>query len=89
MIIEFCKQQFSHHCIPDILISDNGPQLKSSEFTEFSRTWQFTLVTTSLYHSQLNGKVESAVKFVKSIIKSLNKTKDIFGCLYLIGAIFL
>ena len=41
-IIEFCKQQFSRHGIPDILmimimISDNGPQLKSSKFTEFAK----------------------------------------------------
>ena len=50
-IIEFCKQQFSRHGIPDILIFDNGPQLKSSEFTEFARTWKFTHVTTSPYHS--------------------------------------
>ena len=61
-IIEFCRQQFSHHGIPDILISDNGPQLKSSEFIKFTRTWQ-------PHHSQSNGKVESAVKIVKSIIK--------------------
>ena len=74
-IIKFCKQQFSRHGIPDILISDNGPQLKSSEFTEFARTWQFTHVTTSPYHSQSNGKVESAVKIVKSIIKKSQRDK--------------
>ena len=74
-IIDFCKQQFSRHGIPDILISDNGPQLKSSEFTEFARTWQFTHITTSPYHSQSNGKVESAVKIVKSIIKKSQRDK--------------
>ena len=71
-IIEFCKQQFSRHGIPDILIFDNGPQLKSSEFTEFIRTWQFTHVMTSPYHSQSNRKVESAEKIVKSIIKKVS-----------------
>ena len=75
LIIEFCKQQFSHYGIPDILISDNGSQLKSSEFTEFARTWQFTHVTTSPYHSQSNKKVESAVKIVKSIIKKSQRDK--------------
>ena len=72
-IIEFCKQQFSRHGIPDILISDNGPQLKSYEFTKFAITWQFIHVTTS--HSQSNGKVESAVKIVKSIIKKSQRDK--------------
>ena len=36
-VIEFCKLQFSRHGIPDILVSDNGPQLISSEFVEFSK----------------------------------------------------
>ena len=74
-IIGFCKQQFSRHGIPDILISDNGPQLKSSKFTKFTRTWQFTHVTTSPYHCQSNGKVESALKIVKSIIKKSQRDK--------------
>ena len=78
-IIEFCKQQFSRHGIPDILISDNGPQSNSSEFAEFTRTWQFTHVTTSPYHSQSNGKVESVIrnqiKIVKSIIKRSQRDK--------------
>ena len=75
LIIEFSKQQFLCHGLPDILISNNGPQLRSSEFTEFARTWQFTHVTTSPYHSQSNGKVESAVKIVKSIIKKSQRDK--------------
>ena len=86
-IIKFRKQQFLRHGIPDILISDKDSQLKSSKFTEFARTSQFTHVTTSPYHSQSNGKVESAVKIVKSIIKKSQRDKKIYGCLYLIGAI--
>jgi len=31
-IIQFLKEQFSRHGIPDILVSDNGPQLVSHEF---------------------------------------------------------
>ena len=76
-VIEFCKQQFSRHGIPDILVSDNGPQLISSEFVEFSKAWQFNHVKTSPYHSQSNGKAESAVKIAKGIIKkSLRDKKD-------------
>ena len=74
-IIKFCKQQFSRHGIPDILISDNDPQLKISEFTEFARTWQFIHVTTSPYHNQSNEKVESAVKIVTSFIKKSQRDK--------------
>ena len=76
-IMEFFKQQFSRHGIPDC-----GPHLINSEFTAFVRTWQFTYVRTSPYHNQSNGKVESTVKIVKSIIKVSARQNS---CLYLIG----
>ena len=31
-VIEFCKSQFARHGIPDIVISDNGPQFSSEKF---------------------------------------------------------
>ena len=31
-IIKFLKVQFSRHGIPDVLVSDNGPQYISNEF---------------------------------------------------------
>lgn len=37
-IILFLKQHFSPHGIPDVLITDNGAQFSSSEFTIFSST---------------------------------------------------
>ena len=87
-VIKFCKQQFLRHGIPDILVSDNGPQLISFGFVEFSKAWQFNHVKTSTYHSQSNGKAESAVKIAKGIqLKSLNEIRMIFGCLYLIAVI--
>ena len=39
--IEFLKEQFSRHGIPDVLVDDNGPQYCCREFTEFSREWEF------------------------------------------------
>lgn len=81
-VIEFCKQQFARHGIPDILVSDNGRQFVSSEFAEFVNIWQFTHVTTSPYHSQSNGKAESAVKIVKTIIKkSKRDKKELWLCI--------
>ena len=37
VLIEFYKEQFSRHGIPDILMTDNGPQYTSQEFMEFTK----------------------------------------------------
>ena len=65
-LIEFFKEQFSRHGIPDILMTDNGPQYTSREFT---REWEFKHLTSSPCHSRSNGKSESAVKVVKNLFK--------------------
>ena len=66
---DFLKEQFSRNGIPDTLVSDNGPQFTSREFTDFSREWKFKHLTSSPYHARSNGKAESAVKIVKNIFK--------------------
>ena len=72
-VIKFMKGQFSRHGIPDVLISDNGPQFTSREFSEFSTQWEFQHVTSSPYHPKSNGKAESAVKVVKNLFKKAQR----------------
>ena len=52
-----------------MLVTDNGPQYISKEFAEFSREWEFKHVSSSPTHAKSNGKVESAVKVVKNLLK--------------------
>ena len=68
-IIQFLKEQFSRHGIPDVLVSDNGSQYTSQEFTMFSRKWEFKHVTSSPTYPKSNGKSEAAVKVAKRIFK--------------------
>lgn len=68
-IIKFLKVQFSRHGIPDVLVSDNGPQYISNEFAQFAREWEFKHVSSSPYHPKSNGKAESAVKIAKNLFK--------------------
>ena len=72
-IIEFLKGQFSRHGIPDVFVTDNGPQYCCREFTEFSREWEFKHVTSSPKHARSNGKAESAVKVAKKIFKKAHR----------------
>ena len=68
-IIQFLKEQFSRHGIPDVLVSDNGPLLVSHESRRFAQEWEFKRVTSSPHHHKANGKAESAVKVTKNLFK--------------------
>ena len=76
-VIEFLKEQFSRHGIPDALVTDNGPQFTSQEFKQFTHSWEFVHVSSSPHHHKSNGKVEAAVKVTKSLLKkALEDNKD-------------
>ena len=75
-IVECTKKHFSRFGIPSKVITDNGPQFIAVDYEEFSREWEFEHVTSSPYHSQRNGKAESAVKIAKNIIKKVTKAKE-------------
>ena len=53
--------------IPDVMVSDNGPQFDSAEFATFAKTWGFKHDTSSPRYAQSNGKVENAVKTIKRL----------------------
>jgi transposase InsO family protein len=81
-IIGLLKMHFARHGIPQELMSDNAANLTSAEFQKFSREWEFSLNTSSPYHSQSNGKAESAVKIAKSLVKKANHSgQDIWRCI--------
>ena len=53
-IIEALKTVFSRHGVPETLISDNGPQYASQEFTNFASSYKFCHVTSSPRFPQSN-----------------------------------
>ena len=70
-VIKEMKAVFARYGIPDVLVTDNGPQFASAEFAAFAKTWMFKHTTSSPHHPQSNGKAENAVKTVKRLfIKS-------------------
>ena len=80
-VIAALRQTFCRTAIPDIVWSDGGPQFTSIQFTQFAQQWGFLHKTSSPYHPQSNGKIESTVKSMKKIIciswngRSLNQDK--------------
>ena len=47
-VINRLKAIFERHGIPETVISDNGPQYSSAEFSKFAQEWGFAHITTSL-----------------------------------------
>ena len=68
-VIDHCKSVFARFGIPEIVVSDNGPQFSSKDFLNFSKYYDFTHVTSSPYHPQGNGEAERAVGTVKNLLK--------------------
>lgn len=81
-VIKICKAVFCTHGVPERLCSDSATNFMSSEFKEFSRQWEFELVTSAPHHQQGNGRAEAAVKSAKMLIHKAESEKvDVEWCL--------
>ncbi|KAK2556143.1 Uncharacterized protein P5673_021722 [Acropora cervicornis] len=74
-VITQLKVQFARHGIPEVLISDNGPEFDNQEFKNFSTDWQFEHRTSSPRYPQANGKVENVVKTCKGLLLKAKEDK--------------
>lgn len=59
---------FTRYGVPNIVVTDNGPQFASAEFVAFAKTWCFQYTTSSPHYPQSNGKAENAVKTLKRFV---------------------
>ena len=59
-IIEQLKSFFARHGIPEVVMSDNGPQYAAETFKQFADKYGFIHVTSSPRYPQSNGEAERA-----------------------------
>ena len=73
-VVHELKTMFARFGIPEILVTDNGPQFSSNEFQVFASSWSFNHVTTSPRYPQSNGKAENAVRTIKRLFEKCKET---------------
>ena len=67
---------FARFGLPEVLVTDNGPQFASAEFAVFVRKKGITHLTSSPHYAQSNGKSENAVKTLKLIFAKAKQSGE-------------
>ena len=75
-VINNLKSIFAENGIPEIIVTDNGPQNSSYEFNKFCVEWGIEHVTSSLLFPQSNGFSERMVQTVKNLLKKSDAASE-------------
>ena len=77
-VINHIKPQLARYGIPEVIVSDNGPELSSHEFAEFAREYGFKHITSSPRYPQSNDLAERAVQTAKNLMKKAKVERNDF-----------
>lgn len=67
--VDKVRDYFARYGLPDLIVTDNGTQFTSNEFTEFCKRNGVQFMTIAAYEPQSNGAAENAVKSFKAGIE--------------------
>ena len=70
------RKLFSSYGLPDQLVSDNGPQFTSDEFSCFMKANGIKHILTSPYHPKSNGEAERFVQTLKNALRRERQESD-------------
>ena len=68
-VVAHTSSIFARHGIPEVVVSDNGPQFASESYNKFAEEYGFQHITSSPYHPEGNGEAERGVQIVKNLLK--------------------
>jgi len=75
-VIKFLKNVFARHGIPEILITDNGPQFISDKTKAFLDLHDVYVQYTTTYHPASNGEVENRNREIVKYLKLLGAKEN-------------
>ena len=78
--IERLQTLFATHGIPEVVVSDNGTQFTSTEFSQFMIKNGIRYIKTAPYHPSSNGLAERAVKTFKEGMKKCRSESESIEC---------
>ena len=71
--INVLRTMFAQHGLPEQLVSDNGPQFTSSEFSQFLQNNRIKHILSAPHHPASNGLAERFVQTLKRNLKATMK----------------
>ena len=68
-VVLHTRSIFAQHGIPEMVISDNGPQFACDTYAKFAHKYGFDHITSSPHYPQCNREAERVVQMVKSLLQ--------------------
>lgn len=75
-VVRLTKYVMSEQGVPEVIISDNGPQYDCQNYKQFSDEWGFQHITSSPRYPQSNVFIACQVQTVKSTLDKAVKSGE-------------
>lgn len=80
-LIKKLRNIFARFGLPNVIVSDSGPQFRASEFVEFWKINGIQFYTSLPFYSVINEVTENTMKSFKSGIKKALSDKNKWKCI--------